>query len=157
MISRKLAGTRYAFAFYPLMSRHLEPKTGISFEFYEPSRFNPNDYRTVGIENRFDRDWTFVHVDCQRHATWHRLYSQHGILLFSFRATAGFVGTCQQLLCYRRPFRRHWPSRSLNRFVEFYRVRQQLATYVRRIALVSGVSAIVVCLAIVGLRHGPAS
>ncbi len=39
---------------------------------------------------------------------------------------------------------------SLNRFVEFYRVRQQLATYVRRIALVSGVSAIVVCLAIVG-------
>jgi polysaccharide transporter, PST family len=38
---------------------------------------------------------------------------------------------------------------SLSRFVEFYRVRRQLSMYVRRIAIVSGISSILGCVALV--------
>jgi polysaccharide transporter, PST family len=39
---------------------------------------------------------------------------------------------------------------SLNRFVEFYRVRRQLTTYIQKIAVASGICAIIFCIAIVG-------
>ncbi len=39
---------------------------------------------------------------------------------------------------------------SLNRFVEFYRVRRQLLTYVRRIAIASGMSSIIASVVIIG-------